>query len=202
MIIESSMIWEHSWDIGWKILRSIPFDFLVGYVSLYPDLSFFSWIAIDPIYIPSLMIALAKATMPSDDCMGKIRILSMENFIFLKWFLSLVFLDKYLKESNKISELCSSFCCYDSFFRSHREDTKKVRCNDLTFHTSIFFNWIRLFFECFRLFFDSNFRSELNVSVFYLEKSSNSSEFCNLLIQKIYSIITQTLFLLRNRFGS
>ena len=134
VIIESSMIWEHSWVIGWKILRSFPFDFLVGYVSLYPDLSFFSWMAIDPIYIPSLMIALAKATIPSDDCIGKIRILSMENFIFLKWFLFLIFLDKDFKKSNKISEFCSSFWCYDSFFRSrHREGTKKVRCNDLTY---------------------------------------------------------------------
>lgn len=148
------------------------------------------------------MIALAKATIQSDDWIGNIRILSMESFIFLKWFLSSIFFDETFKESNKIGEFCSSFWCYDSFLRSHLEDTKKVRCDNLTFPTSIFFSQIRVFFESFRLFFDSNFGSELDLAILYPKKPSNSSEFCNLLIQEIYPIITQALFLFWNLFRS
>ena len=91
-MIASSIILEHSSVMGWYTFKSFQDIFLVGYVSRNPDLSFFSCIAIEPIYIQSLMIALAYATIPFFCIDGNILMLFIEMVIVLKCSLPLIFL--------------------------------------------------------------------------------------------------------------
>lgn len=126
-IMASSITLDASGVIGWYTFKSFQRAFLVGYVNLYPEPSFFSCIAIEPMYIHSFMMALAYATIHLFGTVWKILILLIDIFIFLKCFLLSVFLYQHTEKSYKISEFWSSLRSNDVFWCMSHWRHKKVR---------------------------------------------------------------------------